>query len=271
MTRELGGTVLATAHVLETATPPATTIKREGANALYRAREPASALRIVPAPAAAAIVGTATDSLVDTLNVGRARHGRSYWALRRGCEVALVVLSLPFLLPLFALIAAAIRWEDGGSVFYSQARIGERLRTFRILKFRTMVPDAASEPAPILDAATGRLRRPSSDEDPRVTRVGRFLRQWSLDELPQVMNIMAGDMALVGPRPLTVRESLEIPAEGFVRYSVPAGLTGLAQIRDREIVRSPSRFNADVEYVNSCSAVLDLRIVLRTFRALRQK
>lgn len=216
------------------------------------------------------VVDITLDELVDAFRVGRSRHTIIYWAMRRGIEFALSAAMLLPLVPLFLLIAMAIKLEDGGPVFFMQVRLGERLRLFHILKFRTMLTQAANTPAPILDAVSGKMRRPSISEDPRITRVGKFLRHWSLDEIPQVINILLGHMSFVGPRPLSIRESLDIPKAAMVRYSVPAGLTGLAQIRNRESVWEPSRFEGDIEYVGKCGLAIDLTIIARTLGSIKQ-
>lgn len=211
------------------------------------------------------------DFLSTQLNRGRQRKPLIYWAGKRAFDIVAASLALLVAAPVLALIYLMIRCYDGGPSFFVQERVGERLQIFRIYKFRTMYHGVSDRPAAVVDGATGQLRRPSIDEDPRITPIGRFLRRWALDELPQIVNILRGDMSIVGPRPLTKAESFAIPPAGLRRYSVPCGLTGLAQLRDREVVASPSRFDSDLEYVERFGVMLDVGIILRTLLLFRQR
>ena len=208
--------------------------------------------------------------LATHLSGAREEQGWAFWTLKRSFDIGVSGLALALLLPVFVMIAVGIRLESRVPVFFRQLRMGERLRLFKILKFRTMRASAQGSTLTVFDPELRRHRRPHALEDPRLTRVGAVLRRWSLDELPQLINILRGEMSLVGPRPLSLVESLAIPEEGWRRYSVPPGLTGLAQICDRKAIFDPSRIELDLEYTNELSLVEDLRILLLTVTRLKQ-
>ena len=166
--------------------------------------------------------------------------------------------------PLWALIAAAIKLHDGGAVFFSQERVGHGGRVFRALKFRSMRPDA--------EALAGALQ--ATADDPRVTRVGRILRATAMDELPQLWNILLGDMSFVGPRALRPGEIESeggelVPLEAVPGYAtrirVRPGLTGIAQIYAPRDVPRRHKFRYDRVYIRQRSLWLDLRLILVSF------
>ncbi len=160
--------------------------------------------------------------------------------------------------PLLALAAIAIRLESRGPVFYRQLRVGRHGEPFELWKLRTMVPGAETMGAGIYVV----------EGDPRITRVGRLLRRFSLDELPNLVNVLRGEMAIVGPRP-TVQEQVERYTERQRRrLEVKPGITGWAQINGRTSLPWPERIELDVWYVEHRSMRLDLRILLRTARLL---
>jgi lipopolysaccharide/colanic/teichoic acid biosynthesis glycosyltransferase len=178
--------------------------------------------------------------------------------MKRGFDLVLSALSLLALSPLLAGAAAAIAVESGFPVLFRQQRVGLGGRTFAMLKFRSMVKDAASI-GPYY----------TSGNDPRVTRVGRFLRRTSIDELPQLWNVLRGDMSLVGPRPdLPVQQSLYTPADWALRCSVRPGLTGLAQATLRSQATPEQRLAADLDYARHPGVWRDLRIIAMTFGRL---
>jgi len=167
--------------------------------------------------------------------------------------------------PLWAAIAIAVKLEDGGSVFFRQPRVGRGGRVFEALKFRSMVPNA--------EALTGPVQ--ATENDPRVTRVGRLMRATAMDELPQLWNIFAGDMSFVGPRPLRPGE-VEARGDGqFVRleeipgyqarHSVRPGLTGIAQVYAPRDVPRRHKFRYDRIYIHHHTFWLDVRLILLSF------
>ncbi|MBX3346357.1 MAG: sugar transferase [Nitrospira sp.] len=170
--------------------------------------------------------------------------------------------------PLLLLIAAAIKSDSRGPVFFSQKRCGKDGREFWMHKFRTMVPDAEQRQQDLkaknsVDGPMFKL-----EEDPRITRVGKFLRKTSLDELPQLLNVLRGDMSLVGPRPLAYDEMKFCPTWRDARLTVRPGLTGLWQVKARNRNRFSEWIRYDLEYVRRRSLVLDLYILIRTARVL---
>ena len=167
-------------------------------------------------------------------------------------------LLLALLSPLLLVIAALITLESPGGALFVQDRIGLEGRRFRLYKFRSMVTGAE-------DQGTGAL---VEKRDPRVTRVGRVLRATSLDELPQLWNILRGDMSLIGPRPTLEYQVRQYDAFQRRRLLVRPGVTGLAQVRGRKSLDWPSRIRHDVEYVESVSLLLDARILLATCATL---
>lgn len=209
--------------------------------------------------------------LAQILNVGRSSKSVVFWAAKRTFDVVLALSLLTLMSPIFLLICLVIKASTRGPIFFLQERVGERLRLFKIIKFRTMFSYASDAPAPIFDEDTNSYRRPLVREDQRITPFGRFLRQWSLDELPQVFNILKGDMSFIGPRPLCLKEALAIPNHALIRYSVPAGLSGLAQIRARGAAVGDERFYGDIEYVQKVGWLLETKIFFATFKALKDK
>jgi lipopolysaccharide/colanic/teichoic acid biosynthesis glycosyltransferase len=184
--------------------------------------------------------------------------GRGYTFAKRALDLTLVSAVGVVTLPLAAAIAAAIKLEDGGRVLFRQERIGRNGVPFEIVKFRTLVDAPARDPVDYLISA----------QDPRITRVGAFLRRWSLDELPQLWNVLVGDMSVVGPRP-TLRYQVE-RYDDFQRrrLEVLPGVTGWAQISGRNQLRWPERIELDVWYVDHRSIRLDLRILAATLPEL---
>lgn len=177
------------------------------------------------------------------------------------------LLLLLVLSPLFVLIAVAIWVSDGAPVF-AHWRVGQRGRVFRCLKFRTMYRDAEQRLASILEHdanARAQWRRDQKLEpDPRITPVGRVLRATSLDELPQLLNVLRGEMVLVGPRPVTVPELARYGASRWHYFSVHPGLTGLWQVSGRSNTTYDERVALDRHYVEQRSLSMDVSILLRT-------
>jgi lipopolysaccharide/colanic/teichoic acid biosynthesis glycosyltransferase len=184
---------------------------------------------------------------------------------KRALDVLLSSIGLLASAPLWLALAALIKGEDGGPVFYSQDRVGLAGRTFRALKFRSMRPDA--------EASTGAVQATASDT--RVTRIGRVMRATAMDELPQLWNIMRGDMSFVGPRALRPGE-IEAEGDGRLvrledvpgfehRIIVRPGLTGIAQVYARRDIPRRQKFRYDRLYVRRRSWLLDVRLILLSF------
>ena len=175
-------------------------------------------------------------------------------------SLMLVVIALPMLI-----VMAAIKIDSTGSVFFSQPRVGLRGKEFKLLKLRTMVENADSLQADLEinnEVEGGVLFK--IKEDPRITKVGKYLRRYSIDEIPQLINVIKGEMSLVGPRPLTVRDSSKLPTQRLSRYNVLPGITGMWQVYGRSDASSKQLHLYDRFYINQWSLLLDLSIILRT-------
>lgn len=190
---------------------------------------------------------------------------RFYGVGKRWIDLALVAVGGPFFLPLIVILVVLIRL-DGGPAFYLQPRIGRNGRIFRLWKLRSMVPNAEAALATYLDSsasaraewdATQKLRR-----DPRLTSIGGFLRRYSLDELPQLWNVLIGDMSLVGPRPMMPSQRLLYPGTAY--YDLRPGLTGLWQVSERNHCTFAERAAYDNRYAQTVSASTDFAVLVKT-------
>ncbi|MFS8586754.1 MAG: sugar transferase, partial [Acidimicrobiia bacterium] len=177
---------------------------------------------------------------------------------RVGAALLLVLLA-----PVFAVVAVAVKLSSPGPVLYRQERVGQYGRTFEFLKFRTMVTEADAQLAQLAAANESDGLLFKIREDPRVTRVGRFLRRTSLDELPQLWNVLRGDMSLVGPRPLPV-DAEEFEGDARRRLRVRPGITGLWQVSGRSELGWEETVALDMYYVDHWSLAMDLAILART-------
>ncbi|MBM7866595.1 hypothetical protein GTO89_08760 [Heliobacterium gestii] len=184
--------------------------------------------------------------------------------VKRIFDLAISLVVFPICLPLMALIAAAVWIDSGTPIFYTQERVTMRGRLFRIYKFRTMIPDAERLTGPAF----------ATENDPRLTRVGAYLRCWRLDELPQIINVIRGDMSLVGPRPERphfVQEfAKEIP-EYHLRHLIPPGITGMAQIYGRYSSNAEEKLIYDLFYSKRRGPVSDLILLIKTIKVVMQR
>ena len=190
---------------------------------------------------------------------GRATESRVYPKLKRALDIVVVLAAAPAVLVVLLLASAAIYLLEGGPIFFLQERVGKGRRVFRMVKLRTMVPGSLSEP------------RATLKSDPRVTRLGRFLRHSHIDELPQVLNILIGDMTLVGPRPeqpgLVAQYREQLPNYDL-RHMVRPGLTGWAQVNygyASDVSETEKKLAYDLQYVKFYGPKMDFLIVLKTF------
>jgi lipopolysaccharide/colanic/teichoic acid biosynthesis glycosyltransferase len=192
---------------------------------------------------------------------------RRYLIAKRALDIAVSLTALILTLPLLVLCALAIRLESPGPIMFSQKRTGRAGRRFPMWKFRTMVANAEELKAEL--AHLNILPPPDFKipNDPRITRVGRFLRATSLDELPQLFNVLRGDMSIVGPRPTS------FPASSYElwhtqRLDVAPGMTGLWQLEGRNATTFDERLRLDVQYIRQMSLSQDLRLMVRTVGAV---
>jgi exopolysaccharide biosynthesis polyprenyl glycosylphosphotransferase len=198
---------------------------------------------------------------------------RSSRVIKRALDFAVSAVALLVLAPLFVLTALAIKLSSAGPVFFRQTRMGRGNKTFRIYKFRTMVVDADERKADYAHLNKharngGDVRMFKIANDPRVTRVGRFLRRYSLDELPQLINVLKGEMSLVGPRPLILEEDQHITQWGRQRLNLKPGITGPWQVLGRSEIPFEEMVKLDYLYVTSWSVFHDMQLVLRTIPAV---
>ena len=189
-------------------------------------------------------------------------------AIKRVVDVVGATIALIILSPLFAVTAAAIWLGDGRPILFRQVRIGRHGRPFTIYKFRTMVCDAEDRYAELAAHSDTKGAAFKMENDPRVTRVGRVLRKWTLDELPQLLNVLVGDMSLVGPRPAPPREVDEYDIWHRRRLSVRPGMTGLWQVEARFDHHFDDRAELDLQYIDQWSLAMDLSILVRTLPAV---
>lgn len=184
--------------------------------------------------------------------------------LKRLLDVTLAVLTLVLLSPVLLAIAIAVKLDSHGPIFYASERIGKKARVFKCIKFRTMVRDADRKRAEIMHMNERQGILFKMQNDPRITRVGRFLRKYSLDELPQFFNVLLGDMSVVGPRPPIASEVKQYNLAHLRRLDVTPGITGLWQVQARQDPSFDSYISLDVAYIENWSVWLDIKIILRT-------
>jgi exopolysaccharide biosynthesis polyprenyl glycosylphosphotransferase len=188
--------------------------------------------------------------------------------IKRAIDIVGSIFGLVFLAPLFALIAIAVKLDSPGPVFYCAPRLGRKGRSFTFYKFRSMVDDA--------DRLKDELRQLNERQgptfkitnDPRVTRVGKFLRRASLDELPQFLNVLLGDMSLVGPRPHPLDDCEQYTLDHLRRLEVTPGLTGMWQVEGRKDVSFEKNLALDMHYIDNWSLWMDIKLLVRTVPAV---
>jgi lipopolysaccharide/colanic/teichoic acid biosynthesis glycosyltransferase len=196
-----------------------------------------------------------------------------YQMIKRSIDIAIVLAVLPFALPVMVLVAALIYLEDRKSVFYMQPRTGYGGKRFQMYKFRTMRVGAKSVPPTTIVAADGTLRYmwpEKVENDPRITRIGRILRKTSLDEAPQILNILKGDMTLVGPRPTSWSVDMYTPHQ-TARLTVRPGITGLWQVSARDATNMDERLIWDMKYIQKANLWMDIKIIWLTAMGVFQK
>lgn len=172
-----------------------------------------------------------------------------YQSIKRVCDLATIIVTAPIWVPLLLIASFAVKIKLGSPILFRQQRAGKGGKVFTILKLRTMVDG-------------------DGDDEERITPLGRFLRKTSLDELPQMINVLRGEMSIVGPRPLLVEYLPHYNKEQFRRHEVKPGITGWAQINGRNAITWEERFKLDIWYVDHASLWLDLKIVLKTFASV---
>lgn len=185
---------------------------------------------------------------------------------RRAVDILTATLGLVFALPILIFAACSIKLTSKGPVLFTQRRVGQYGRDFMILKLRTMYIDAEARRAALLSSSSG--VRFKMRNDPRITPIGRWLRRYSIDELPQLWNVLVGDMTLIGPRPALCSEVDRYDAIALRRLEVQQGLTCLWQVSGRSELSFEEQVRLDIEYIDHTSAVGDLRVLVRTIPAV---
>jgi lipopolysaccharide/colanic/teichoic acid biosynthesis glycosyltransferase len=199
----------------------------------------------------------------------KVKENKPYLMTKRFTDFSLALIGILILIPIFFIIAILIKVEDReGAVFFKQLRVGKDGNTFFMYKFRSMVWNAEELLENLLEhnEASGPLFK--MKEDPRITRLGKFLRRTSLDELPQLFNVLKGEMSLVGPRPALPREVKEYNEYEYLRLKALPGLTCLWQINGRSALGFTDQVKLDLEYINKRTLLLDLKIIFKTFFVL---
>ena len=192
----------------------------------------------------------------------------AYLKLKRGMDILLSAAALVFLAPVFLFTALAIKLEDGGPVLFCQYRAGKDMKPFKIYKFRSMLVNAdAKMPEMMKDnEQTGHAFK--IKDDPRITRVGKFIRKFSIDELPQLINVIKGDMSIVGPRPILTFQMEECSGYERQRLVVQPGLTCYWQIGGRANIGWKDWIEMDLDYIEDMSLWTDIKIIARTVPAV---
>jgi len=189
-----------------------------------------------------------------------------YCILKRFTDIALSVLGILILMPVFLVIMVCIKLDDGGKVFHLREIIGRHGRRFYALKFRTMIPNADEYLVKHPELMRKYQQNMKLERDPRITRIGRFLRRTSLDELPQLFNVLVGQMSLVGPRMIHPSELPRYGKWAQKRLSVKPGITGLWQVKGRGLTSYEERIMFDMRYIDTCSYKNDIGILFKTFK-----
>lgn len=181
--------------------------------------------------------------------------------MKRLFDLMSSLIAVVFLSPLLVIISVIIKLNDGGKVLFKQKRGGKNQEHFCIYKFRTMIPNAEK---------VG-LKYKTEENDPRITKVGKILRKYSLDELPQLINIIKGDMSIVGPRPALPVHTDNYNEYQYQRLEVKPGITGLAQVNGRNDLTWDEKIEWDIKYVREASLWLDIKIVFKTVSVILKK
>jgi exopolysaccharide biosynthesis polyprenyl glycosylphosphotransferase len=214
-----------------------------------------------------AITATPPNGFLSVGRIARSPRLRPVLAVKHLVDVIGTLLVLLVLLPVLVGVAIAVRL-DGGPAFFTQTRVGRGGRTFKMIKFRSMVVNAEAVKQQLMDANEGAGPLFKLRNDPRITKVGHVLRKYSLDELPQLFNVLTGSMSLIGPRPCLPAEAATYTSEARRRLAVKPGLTGLWQVSGRSDLSWEESVRLDLHYVDDWSLALDAKIVAKTFGAV---
>ncbi|NBC69902.1 sugar transferase [Paenibacillus sacheonensis] len=208
-------------------------------------------------------------SLYTSYSLTRTYRRPYYLMTKRALDIILSVIGMICLTPLYIVVAIMIKLEDPkGAVFFRQSRVGLNEKLFDMYKFRSMVSNAEDLLTDLLDKNEVSGAMFKMKEDPRITKIGKFIRKTSIDELPQLWNVIRGDMSLVGPRPALQREVAEYNTIDKLRLKVKPGCTGLWQVSGRNDLGFEQMVELDLKYIKDRSIAYDLKIILRTVKVL---
>lgn len=192
-----------------------------------------------------------------------------YFFLKRLMDIILSSLGLILCSIFFVIIAVIIKLDDfNGPVFFQQKRVGEQGKVFRMYKFRSMHSDAEQRLQEILKYNEIEGPMFKMKDDPRITKVGKFIRQYSIDELPQLYNVLKGDMSLIGPRPALINEVEQYTDHDKKRLTIKPGITGLWQVSGRSLLSFDQMIELDLQYINNVSLNTDVYILLKTIKVV---
>lgn len=192
-----------------------------------------------------------------------------YLAIKRVMDCVLAFTGLVLLSPLFLIVSILIKFEDPrGSVLFYQTRVGKDEKPFRMYKFRSMVSNAEEQLETLLDQNEVSGAMFKMKDDPRITKIGKWIRKTSIDELPQLWNVLCGEMTLVGPRPALPREVNQYSSSDKLRLKVTPGCTGLWQVSGRNNLSFHEMLELDLEYIERRSLWLDVKVILRTVKII---
>lgn len=209
------------------------------------------------------------DQVNEANNVNLLQERNIYLMCKRGIDIVFSLSGLIFLSPLFLLLALLIKVEDPkGPVFFTQIRVGKNSKLFKMYKFRSMERNAEERLSDLIHQSDVQGAMFKMKHDPRITKVGRVIRKTSLDEFPQLLNVLRGDMSLVGPRPPLPREVNEYTSYDMQRLLVVPGCTGLWQVSGRNHVGFHEMVELDLHYIRERSFITDLQILLKTIKVL---
>jgi Undecaprenyl-phosphate galactose phosphotransferase WbaP len=249
--------------------------KRQWVELVEKCEKITETVRVVPEIGSIFTVGVAIENLGDVLSLSVARNLAKPWniVIKRSFELVLAVFLTLLLFPFFLITVLAIKIDSRGPVFFNQERLASKNRTFKMHKFRSMHVDGDEKLADYLDCHPDvqlewQEYRKIKNGDPRVTRVGRILRKFSIDEIPQLINVLKGDMSLIGPRPYLPQEKNSMGETFDFISRVKPGMTGFWQVRGRNILSFRERLLLDEYYIRNWSLWLDIVILLKTLKVL---
>jgi len=234
---------------------------------VMQARRSGTHVRVIPDLYDGLVVGAPIESMgkFPAVTLHRRAVPELQLMIKRTVDIVVSAFALIVFAPVFAVIAILIRLDSKGPVFYNSTRLGKKGKTFVCHKFRTMVADAEQRKESLHHLNERQEILFKISDDPRVTNLGRFLRKWSFDELPQLWNVLKGEMSLVGPRPPVPDEFQQYALEDRRRLEVTPGLTGLWQVESRHSASFREYIQLDLKYIDSWSIWLDFRLILKTF------